>query len=125
MMYCWHSVPGYSKIGYYTGNGSTDGSYIHCGFQPRWIWIKQQNGAGWSIVYDTYINPSNPANNVMYFNDTMPVNTGDSVRIDITSTGFKCRETLNATNGSGGTYLFMAFAEYPSMGANVNPAPAR
>ena len=36
IMYMWHSVPGYSKIGNFTGNGSADGSYVHLGFKPAY-----------------------------------------------------------------------------------------
>ena len=32
--YAFHSVDGYSKVGSYTGNGSTDGPFVHCGFRP-------------------------------------------------------------------------------------------
>ena len=39
--YCWASIPGYSKVGVYRGNGNDDGEYIHTGFRPRWVWCKR------------------------------------------------------------------------------------
>ena len=32
---CFHSVEGYSKVGSYTGNASSDGAFIYTGFRPR------------------------------------------------------------------------------------------
>ena len=34
MALCWHSIEGYSQIGHYFGNGSADGTFIHCSFKP-------------------------------------------------------------------------------------------
>ena len=42
--YCFKSVPGFSKIGSYTGNGSTQ-SITGVGFQPNWLMIKQTDGS--------------------------------------------------------------------------------
>jgi hypothetical protein len=44
--YCFAEVEGYSKIGSYTGNGSTDGPFVHCGFRPAWIMVKRTDGSG-------------------------------------------------------------------------------
>ncbi len=43
---------GFSKFGSYVGNGSTDGSYIHLGFKPAFVIVKQTNasGEGWHIL---------------------------------------------------------------------------
>ena len=35
--YCWAEVPGYSKLGVYTGNGNSDGTFVYTGFRPSWI----------------------------------------------------------------------------------------
>ena len=55
--YCWHSVPGYSAFGSYTGNGSTDGPFIYTGFRPAWVMIKNTSNGGdyssWMIVDST------------------------------------------------------------------------
>jgi hypothetical protein len=45
--------------------------------------------------------------------------------IDIVSNGFKMRDTVAGLNGSGGTFVYIAFAEHPFGGAGVSPANAR
>jgi hypothetical protein len=41
------------------------------------------------------------------------------------SNGFKWRASGGETNGSGTTYIYMAFAENPLVGTNNIPATAR
>ena len=46
------------------------------------------------------------------------------VDLDILSNGFKIRNSANFENASGGTYIYMAFAEQPSgtmFGLDANP----
>ena len=43
--YCFTSIPGYSKFDKYTGNNSTNGTYIHLGFRPAWIMIKNMDAS--------------------------------------------------------------------------------
>ena len=48
--YCFHSVSGYSKIGSYTGTGST-GNSVNVGFQPDFVMQKKTSGSGsWNII---------------------------------------------------------------------------
>jgi hypothetical protein len=55
VMYCWHSVTGYSKIGTYTGTNpyvSTNNSIV-TGFQPDFLIVKStSSGNSWN-VYDS------------------------------------------------------------------------
>jgi hypothetical protein len=51
--YCFHSVEGYSKVGSYTGNGSADGTFVHCGFRPAYVMTKRASTAGSWHVYDS------------------------------------------------------------------------
>ena len=46
-------------------------------------------------------------------NSTSAESTQTTNQIDILSNGWKCRGSAAATNASGGTYLYMAFAENP------------
>ena len=68
-MYMWHSVPGYSKIGSYSGNGSSDGVYVKLGFKPAWLLVKRVigSGNGWTIV-DNKRNPTNSMDKQLYPN---------------------------------------------------------
>jgi hypothetical protein len=40
--YCFAEKQGYSKFGSYTGNGSTDGTFVYTGFKPAFVMTKKQ-----------------------------------------------------------------------------------
>jgi len=112
--YCFAEVAGYSKIGSYTGNGSSDGPFVYCGFKPRWILIKASSASSFGSwrIWDTTRNPYNVMKSELYPN---LLNAEDSAQIglDATSNGFKVRSTISGVNGSGETLIFMALAESP------------
>jgi hypothetical protein len=39
--YVFTDIEGYSKFGKYTGNGSTDGTFVYTGFRPAWVLYKK------------------------------------------------------------------------------------
>ena len=45
--------------------------------------------------------------------------------IDIVSNGFTQRIGNDASNFSGSTYIYLAFAEHPFLGNGTNPVTAR
>ena len=45
IMYCWHSVEGFSAFGSYTGNLSTNGPFVYTGFRPAFVLLKHSTGA--------------------------------------------------------------------------------
>ena len=47
----WASIPGFSKVGYYTGQSSD--LTITLGFQPRFFWQRRVDGTGNWHVLDT------------------------------------------------------------------------
>ena len=121
IMYAWHSVPGYSSFGSYTGNGNADGPFIYTGHSVAWIMIKAANRTGDWVIYDTTRSPNNP-NDVVLFSDTTSAEaTAGGYSIDVLSNGFKCRATEVTINGSGNTYIYAAFASCPFQ----SPATAR
>jgi hypothetical protein len=109
--YCFSEVAGYSKFGSYTGNGSADGTFVYTGFRPRYVLMKRTNAIGNWILYDTARNTYNLANNMLFPNTSDADDTSGA--IDIVSNGFKARSTSASWNGSGDTYIYMAFAENP------------
>ena len=110
--YCFADVEGYSKFGSYTGNGSTDGPFVFTGFRPAFVMIKRTNSTGaWTMV-DTARNPFNVVDKQLYANYAF-AEAGASNTLDGLSNGFKLRELGSAYNASGGTYIYMAFAENP------------
>lgn len=112
--YLFAEVEGYSKFGSYTGNGSTDGPFVHCGFRPAWVMIKETSGTGDWHMYDVARNPYNLADEKLRANTSgaETVNAADS--LDFVSNGIKLRNNGSAFNASGDTYIFMAFAELPA-----------
>ena len=109
--YCFAPVEGFSAMGSYVGNGSTDGPFVYTGFRPAWILYKRSDASGndWTIldstrgptnVIDEYLQASNSNAEASY---TM---------FDFLSNGFKPRLTSAGHNASGGTYVYIAFAEH-------------
>ena len=123
--YCFHSVEGYSKFGSYTGNGSTDGPFVHLGFKPAFVMIKRTDGtASWSIR-DGERDAYNAADLELRPDSSVAEYTDSGGGVDLLSNGFKLRTTTGGNNASGGTYIYMAFAEHPFGGDSVAPVTAR
>jgi hypothetical protein len=116
LSYLWAEVPGFSKFGAYTGNGLSDGPFVYCGFKPRWVMLKRTDSSGNWLLWDTSRGPVNVDNAVLYPNlGNAEYSTGTVWAIDILSNGFKLRSDTGTTdaNGSGGTFIYAAFAEAP------------
>ena len=113
ILYAFHSVEGYSKVGSYTGNGSADGTFVHCGFRPAYIMGKKTTGsiAAW-FIYDMTRSTYNPKHPVVWASDSA-AEYDSHTDFDTLSNGFKIRATDTDRNGSGNTYIYLAFAEHP------------
>ena len=100
-----------SKVGYYTGNGSTQ--TITTGFSPRFILFKNSgSGAAWSnwYVYDTLRGiPASGTVNYLLPNKNIAEEGGDDL-IDVSSTGFTINVSYDSHNGSGESYIYYAHA---------------
>jgi hypothetical protein len=111
--YCFSEVAGFSKFGSYTGNGSSDGPFVYCGFRPRWVMAKATAGAEDWVMLDAARNTYNVMNERLYADTSTIPSPADLV--DFTATGFKIRNNgTNDLNTSGRTYIFCAFAETPA-----------
>ncbi len=123
--YCFAEKTGFSKFGSYSSNNNTDGNFIYTGFLPAFVYIKQTNASGESSkMYDNKRLGYNVVANWLEADDNQAEGTGSN-QIDILSNGFKLRATNTAINASGGTYIYMAFAEEPLVSSNGVPAVAR
>ena len=120
--YCFAEKQGFSKFGSYTGNGNADGTFVYLGFKPAFILWKKSSASGnnWSI-FDNKRDTYNATNHYLLPNLNNAEGTSDSC--DLLSNGFKWRSTDGGSNGSGNTFIYMAFAEEPLVGDN--PATAR
>ncbi|MCA2979316.1 MAG: hypothetical protein INH37_13590, partial [Myxococcaceae bacterium] len=115
--YLWTSIPGFSLFSSYTGNGSTDGPFVWCGFRPRFVMIKRVDSTGDWLMNDAARSPSNVVGENVWAN----LSNAEAVsnRLDFASGGFKLRNNFAEHNASGGTYIFAAFAETPFKTANA------
>jgi hypothetical protein len=112
--YAFHSVEGYSKVGSYTGNGSTDGTFVHCGFRPAYVMMKctSVSGQNW-MVQDSARDVDNPVLRYLYANLSNADEAHSSIAFDFNSNGYKIRTSNGNWNQSGATYIYLAFAEHP------------
>ena len=118
--YCFAPVAGYSAFGSYTGNGSADGPFVFLGFRPRFVMFKRTDATADWDMFDTSRNTYNLTNLELNANlSGAEFDTAAYRPIDILSNGFKLRGTNGGGNASGGTYIYMAFAENPTKFANA------
>ena len=117
--YCFAAVAGYSAFGSYTGNGSADGPFTYLGFRPRFVMVKRTNSTGEWGMWDTGRNTYNASTSRLSANSSAAELNQAATTIDILSNGFKIRTSDTDSNGSGSTYIFMAFAENPLKFANA------
>jgi len=102
-------VTGISKCGYYTGDGTSNGSHsIDVGFQPRFIIIKQNNGTNWKkyVVIDTL----RGEDNIMYLNADTAQSSSDLIDISSTGWSFKSSDELVNSNENSNRYVYYAHA---------------
>jgi hypothetical protein len=124
--YCFADTKGYSKFGSYTGNGNADGTFVYTGFKPAYIMVKRTDSTGGWNIQDLKRSPFNVQDNFIQADDADPeavVGTGGLW--DSLSNGFKLRQNLTTTNASGGTFIYMAFAQNPLVATNDVIALAR
>ena len=129
--YCFAEKQGYSKFGSYTGNGNADGTFVYTGFKPSFILRKRTDTTSAWLIQDNKRDGINRAvtnslptdQNVLRANDSSAEEFNNE--LDILSNGFKLRATDAFGNASGGTYIYMAFAENPFVTSTGVPATAR
>ena len=117
--YCFHSVDGYSKVGSYTGNGSTDGTFIYTGFRPAWVMVKDTSAGGGSWgIYDSKRSPNNVMSERLVASASQAEATNTSA-YDFTSNGFKIRTSDSNFNTNNTTFIYLAFSETPFKYSNA------
>jgi hypothetical protein len=109
--YVFAAVAGYSAMGSYTGNGSTDGPFVFLGFRPRFVIIKRTDTTNNWHSYTSTIDPYNVVAKTLYPSLSNAEATEND--LDFVSNGMKMRDSGTHTNASGGTYIYMCFAENP------------
>jgi len=123
--YCFAEIKGFSKFNSYTGNGSSDGVFVYTGFKPAWVMIKKSSGVNEWGIWDNKRSTFNVTNDIIYANLTNAEASNNANGLDFVSNGFKIRASGDLFNASGGTYIYMAFAENPFVTSTGIPATAR
>ena len=122
--YCFAEKVGFSKFGFYDGNGSTDGAFVYTGFKPAFVMTKYGNAQSNWRIFDSKRNGTNETSEGLMPNTGLLSGLNDC-KIDLLSNGFKLRGGQDDTNANTGRYIYMAFAEAPLVGSNNVPATAR
>ena len=111
--YAWAPIPGYSKFGSYTGNGSTTGPTVTLGFAPGLLIVRKVGGDRW-IIADSKRDTSNPNDKFLDAQDTHVESTlGLTGGIDFLSNGFQLKTTDGGGNANNEAYFYMAWREAP------------
>jgi hypothetical protein len=108
--YLFATCAGVSKVGTYTGNGTTQ--TINCGFTggARFVLIKRTDATGDWYVYDTARGMTVLTDPYLLINSTA-AETATLGSVTTVSTGFALDSTiLAAINVSAGSYIFLAIA---------------
>ena len=126
--YCFAKTPGLIACGTYTGNGSSDGPMVvvddgGSGFRPAWVMCKRTDSTGNWPVNDAVRSPYNPTNLPLFIDQSAA--DGSGINMDFIANGFKIRDSSVTFNASGGTYIYLAFAEHPFGGDGVSQGKAR
>ena len=111
LAYLWVSIPGYSKVGSYVATASAGSPFVHTGFKPKWLLIKNAVDGifkGWAIIDSArdygkaILADSNAIEGTDYY-------------VDINSNGFTIQVSSSTVlnNANNDTYVYMAFAEHP------------
>ena len=121
--YCFTDIKGYSKFGSYTGNGNADGAFVYTGFKPAWLLVKRTDSANHWLMFDIKRDIINVGEKWLRADTADAESTG--IYWDGLSNGFKARTNDPIINASGGTYVYMTFAEHPFVSSEGVPVTAR
>ena len=108
--YLFASCPGVSKVGSYTGTGTT--LQINCGFTAgaRFVMIKRTDSTGDWYVWDTARGIISGNDPYLLLNSTAAEVTGTDY-IDPYSAGFEISSTAPAAiNANGGSFIYLSIA---------------
>jgi hypothetical protein len=108
--YLFATCPGVSKVGSYTGTGTT--LNVDCGFTngARFVLIKRTDSTGDWFVWDTARGIVSGNDSYLLLNSTAAEVTNTDY-IDPLSSGFQISSTAPAAiNASGGSYIYLSVA---------------
>ena len=112
--YIWHSVPGFSKFGTYTGNQAADGPFSNLGFKPAIVIIKNlTDGSTPWFIFDSARDPDNPIRLNLNPNDNAAEEDDTNGTWDWAANGMKMTSSGTQPNKSDSKIMYWAWAENP------------
>jgi hypothetical protein len=108
--YLFATCAGVSKVGSYTGNGSSQ--TINCGFtsSARFVMVKRTDTTGDWYVFDSARGLTGGGDNSLLLNTTGEEDLYNNSDVGPESVGFSVGPTYQGLNASGATYIFLAIA---------------
>ena len=108
--YFFASVEGYSKCGFYTGNGLAAGPMVTLSFRPAFILTKRiDDTSPWRMFDDK--RPTYNGETYKLEADSSGAELTGYPYVDFLSNGFKIRDNGSYQNASGGKYIFYAVGQ--------------
>ena len=121
--YLFTEKKGYSKFGKYTGNGSTDGTFIYTGFKPAFIIMKSSSHAvNWKVHDNKRDSINNGSGASLSPNENSAEDDNTAYDIDLLSNGFKQKNNNANMNSNTYVYTYWAFAEASFVTAGTKAA---
>lgn len=128
IMYCIQNIRGYSKVGRYVGNGSSDyGTFVNCGFAPQWLYVRRFDSGDNGQLIDRKRNSVGNTMDDFLIPDTSAAETShaNNIKVDFLSNGFRMRQTNGIVNANGGDYVYWAYAQLPQVSSDGIPVTAK
>ena len=120
--YLFANKQGYSKFGKYTGAGSGS-PFVYTGFKPALVICKRTDSTNdWGIV-DSKRETYNGATKTLFADLTNAESS--TYTVDLLSNGFRPSSNHSIFNQSGGSYIYLAWAENPFTTSTGIPTTAR
>jgi hypothetical protein len=96
------------KCGSYTGNGSATGPVVDLGFEPQYLLIKEAGGVGNWVLHDTMRGIATGGTAAELYANLTNSEVNDTVRLDVTATGFAIKTTSSDYNQTSSNYIYIA-----------------
>ena len=112
VVYSFSQIPGYSIMGSYLGNGTLEGEFVNCGFEPQFILLKSISGTYDWCINDNRRQDEDPGNTRLSPNlaDGEKSDAANDYRVEFLSNGFKIRGNNTAQNAGSNLYLYYAIS---------------
>jgi hypothetical protein len=122
--YCFAEKTGYSKIGTYRGNVTTDNTFIYTGFKVSFWMVKNvDDPTNWMMFDDKRIGYNQTQGYTIGANENNAESGSTGYNHDLLSNGIKLRASNNNFSKDN-DYIYMAFGQ-SLVGSNNTPCTAR